>query len=77
MKSPKRGETFVTRKITRALVRIKLGNQNSLRIGGLNAMRDWGHARDYVEMMRLMLLSKKKRKTLLSQQADSTASAIL
>ena len=53
--SPKRGETFVTRKITRALVRIKLGNQQSLRIGNLNALRDWGHARDYVEMMWLML----------------------
>ena len=53
--SPIRGETFVTRKITRALARIKLGNQNVLRIGNLNAMRDWGHARDYVEMMWLML----------------------
>lgn len=53
--SPIRGETFVTRKITRALARIKLGNQDVLRIGNLNAMRDWGHARDYVEMMWLML----------------------
>lgn len=53
--SPRRGETFVTRKITRALSRIKLGNQQSLRIGNLNALRDWGHARDYVEMMWLML----------------------
>jgi len=53
--SPIRGETFVTRKITRALSRIKLGNQQTLRIGNLNALRDWGHARDYVEMMWLML----------------------
>ena len=53
--SPLRGETFVTRKITRALARIKLGAQEQLRLGNLNAMRDWGHARDYVEMMWLML----------------------
>ena len=53
--SPLRGETFVTRKITRALARIKLGAQEELRLGNLNAMRDWGHARDYVEMMWLML----------------------
>lgn len=53
--SPRRGETFVTRKITRALARIKLGNQHVMRIGNLNARRDWGHARDYVEMMWLML----------------------
>ena len=53
--SPTRGETFVTRKITRALARIKLGLQDCLYIGNLNARRDWGHARDYVEMMWLML----------------------
>ena len=53
--SPVRGETFVTRKITRALARIKLGLQDCLYIGNLNAKRDWGHARDYVEMMWLML----------------------
>ncbi len=53
--SPKRGETFVTRKITRALARIKLGIQKRLYIGNLNAMRDWGHAKDYVEMQWLML----------------------
>ncbi|MCP4689585.1 MAG: GDP-mannose 4,6-dehydratase [Desulfobacterales bacterium] len=53
--SPIRGETFVTRKITRALARIKLGLQDCLYIGNLNARRDWGHARDYVEMMWLML----------------------
>lgn len=53
--SPLRGETFVTRKITRALARIKLGLQDSLYLGNLDARRDWGHARDYVEMQWLML----------------------
>lgn len=53
--SPVRGETFVTRKITRALARIKSGLQDKLHIGNLNSLRDWGHARDYVEAMWLML----------------------
>ena len=53
--SPIRGETFVTRKITRALARIKLGLQNCLYLGNLNAKRDWGHAKDYIEMQWLML----------------------
>jgi GDPmannose 4,6-dehydratase len=53
--SPIRGETFVTRKITRALARIKLGLQDCLYLGNLAAKRDWGHARDYVEMQWLML----------------------
>ncbi len=53
--SPVRGETFVTRKITRALARIKLGLQDCLYIGNLDALRDWGHAKDYVEMQWLML----------------------
>ena len=53
--SPIRGETFVTRKITRALARIKLGMQDTLYLGNLDARRDWGHARDYVEMQWLML----------------------
>jgi GDPmannose 4,6-dehydratase len=53
--SPIRGETFVTRKITRALARIKIGLQDILYIGNLNARRDWGHARDYVKMQWLML----------------------
>lgn len=53
--SPIRGETFVTRKITRALARIKLGMQDCLYLGNLDAKRDWGHARDYVEMQWLML----------------------
>ena len=53
--SPRRGETFVTRKITRAVGRIKLGLQKKLYLGNLEAKRDWGHARDYVEAMYLML----------------------
>ena len=53
--SPLRGETFVTRKITRALARIKLGLQDCLYLGNLSARRDWGHDRDYVEMQWLML----------------------
>ena len=53
--SPIRGETFVTRKITRALARIRLGLQECLYLGNINALRDWGHARDYVEMQWLML----------------------
>ncbi len=53
--SPLRGETFVTRKITRALARIKLGLQDTLYLGNLDAKRDWGHAKDYVEMHWLML----------------------
>jgi GDPmannose 4,6-dehydratase len=53
--SPLRGETFVTRKITRGLSRIKLGMQTCLYLGNLDAKRDWGHARDYVEMQWLML----------------------
>jgi len=56
--SPIRGETFVTRKITRALARIKLGLQDTVFLGNLNAKRDWGHARDYVEMQWLMLQQK-------------------
>jgi len=53
--SPIRGETFVTRKITRALARIKLGLQDCLYLGNMDSLRDWGHARDYVEAMWLML----------------------
>jgi GDPmannose 4,6-dehydratase len=53
--SPLRGETFVTRKITRALARIHLGLQDCLYLGNMEALRDWGHARDYVEAMWLML----------------------
>lgn len=53
--SPLRGETFVTRKITRAMARIALGLQDCLYLGNLSALRDWGHAKDYVEMQWLML----------------------
>ncbi len=53
--SPVRGETFVTRKITRAVARIALGLQDCLYLGNMSALRDWGHARDYVQMMWLML----------------------
>ncbi|MFM2151715.1 MAG: GDP-D-mannose dehydratase [Pseudomonadota bacterium] len=53
--SPRRGETFVTRKVTRALARIVAGRQGELFLGNLDARRDWGHARDYVEAMWLML----------------------
>lgn len=57
--SPVRGEIFVTRKITRALARIKLGLQDCLYLGNLSAKRDWGHAKDYVEMQWLMLQQEK------------------
>ncbi|BFZ12689.1 hypothetical protein BsWGS_15728 [Bradybaena similaris] len=53
--SPRRGETFVTRKITRAVAKITLGQQEDLELGNLNAKRDWGHAKDYIEAMWLML----------------------
>ncbi|HVU24508.1 MAG TPA: GDP-mannose 4,6-dehydratase [Opitutus sp.] len=57
--SPRRGETFVTRKITRAATRIKLGLQDALYLGNLDARRDWGYAKEYVEMMWLMLQQDK------------------
>jgi GDPmannose 4,6-dehydratase len=57
--SPVRGETFVTRKITRALARIKLGLQDCLFLGNMDAKRDWGHAKDYIEMQWLMLQQDK------------------
>ena len=57
--SPLRGETFVTRKITRGLARIKVGLQKQLFLGNLDARRDWGHARDYIEMQWLMLQQDK------------------
>jgi len=56
--SPRRGETFVTRKITRAATRIKLGLQDKLELGNLDAIRDWGYARDYVRAMVLMMQKK-------------------
>jgi GDPmannose 4,6-dehydratase len=57
--SPKRGETFVTRKVTRAIARIRLGQQSCLYLGNLGALRDWGHARDYVEGMWRILQHRK------------------
>jgi GDPmannose 4,6-dehydratase len=57
--SPRRGETFVTRKITLAAARIKLGLQDKLYLGNLSAKRDWGYAGDYVEAMWLMLQQEK------------------
>ncbi len=57
--SPTRGETFVTRKITRGMSRIKVGLQETLHLGNMDAKRDWGHARDYVEMQWLMLQQEK------------------
>lgn len=57
--SPIRGETFVTRKITRALSRIKLGLQECLYLGNMDSLRDWGHAKDYIEMQWLMLQQEK------------------
>jgi len=59
--SPRRGETFVTRKITRALAALMLGTQDCLYLGNLNSLRDWGHARDYVEAMWLMLQQDEAR----------------
>jgi len=57
--SPRRGPTFVTRKITRAVARIHMGREKCLYLGNLEAKRDWGHARDYVEAMWLMLQADK------------------
>ena len=64
--SPLRGETFVTRKITRALGRIKVGLQDTLYLGNLDALRDWGHARDYIEMQWLMLQQDEPRDYVIS-----------
>jgi len=64
--SPRRGETFVTRKITRAVARIKLGLQEKVYLGNLDAKRDWGHAKDYVEGMWLMLQQEKARDLVLA-----------
>ena len=57
--SPRRGETFVTRKITMAAARIKMGLQDCVQLGNLDAKRDWGHARDYVQAMWLILQQEK------------------
>ena len=70
--SPLRGETFVTRKITRAVAKISLGLQEKMYIGNLNAQRDWGHARDYVEGMWLMLQQEKPEDYVLATGITTT-----
>jgi GDPmannose 4,6-dehydratase len=70
--SPIRGETFVTRKITRAVSRIALGMQDVLYLGNLNAQRDWGHAKDYVEGMYLILQQNKPEDFVLSTGITTT-----
>ena len=70
--SPVRGETFVTRKVTRGLARIKVGLQDCLYMGNLDAMRDWGHTRDYVEMMWMMLQQKKPQDFVISTGESRT-----
>ena len=70
--SPLRGETFVTRKITRAVAKISLGIQDKIYIGNLNSQRDWGHARDYVEGMWLMLQQEKPEDYVLATGVTTT-----
>ena len=70
--SPLRGETFVTRKITMAVANISLGNQNKLYLGNLSAQRDWGHAKDYVEGMYLMLQQEKPEDFVLATGITTT-----
>jgi GDPmannose 4,6-dehydratase len=68
--SPRRGETFVTKKITKAIAKIKYGLQDKLYLGNLNAKRDWGHAKDYVEAMYLMLQQDKPEDYIISTGKD-------
>lgn len=70
--SPRRGETFVTRKITRAAVRIKLGMEEKLFLGNLDSKRDWGHAKDYVEGMWLVLQQEKPEDFVLATGVTTT-----
>ena len=70
--SPRRGETFVTRKITRGLSRIKKGLQQELTLGNIYASRDWGHARDYVQAMWLMLQAQEPRDLVISTNSNVT-----
>jgi GDPmannose 4,6-dehydratase len=70
--SPLRGETFVTRKITRAVAKIALQKQDTLYLGNLNAQRDWGHAKDYVEGMYLILQQKKPEDYVLATGITTT-----
>ena len=75
--SPIRGETFVTRKITRALARIKIGLQDTLYLGNLDARRDWGHARDYIKAMYLMLQQDKPEDFVLATGVTTTIREML
>ena len=70
--SPRRGETFVTRKITRAAVRIKLGLEDKLYLGNLSSKRDWGHAKDYVEGMWRILQQDKPQDYVLATGVTTT-----
>jgi GDPmannose 4,6-dehydratase len=70
--SPLRGETFVTRKITRAVAKIALGQQSKLYLGNLSAQRDWGHAKDYVEGMYLILQQEKPEDYVLATGITTT-----
>ncbi len=70
--SPRRGETFVTRKITRSAARIKLGLEPELKLGNLDSQRDWGHAKDYVEAMYLMLQQDTPRDFVISTGITTT-----
>lgn len=70
--SPRRGETFVTRKITKGLSKIKLGKQDKIHIGNLDAQRDWGYAKDYVEGMWLMLQQEKPDDYILATNESHT-----
>ncbi len=69
---PRRGETFVTRKITRGLTRIKMKLQNCIYLGNLDAKRDWGHAKDYIEMQWLMLQQHKPRDYVIASGQNSS-----
>ena len=75
--SPRRGETFVTRKITRALAAIKLGLQETLYLGNIYAKRDWGHAKDYVEMQWLMLQQQEPRDYVIASGEQYTVKAFV
>ena len=70
--SPRRGETFVTRKITRDLVRVKMGLAKTLKLGNLDALRDWGHAKDYVRAMWLMMQQDKAEDYVISTMQQIT-----
>ena len=75
--SPRRGETFVTRKITRAVARIKAGVENELYLGNLDSVRDWGHAAEYIEGMWLMLQADKPDDFVLATGTSTTVKEFL